>query len=110
MLVDITQLTENQTAGLTYEYQRLNVALAAENEGITQYNASRPVSEPEKALKELYTLETYAAKMLTDKADQAYQNLLAYKETIFKQKFYEADAETQNSVLTTLGVPDVVQA
>lgn len=108
-MVDLTLLTADQTAGLQFEMMQLNANLTIENERITQYNANRPVSQPEQPLKTLWTVQTYANSLVTARCDQAYTNLLAYKERIFKEKFYTADAVKQQQVLDILGVPPVVQ-
>jgi hypothetical protein len=108
-LVDITLLTENQQYGLTYEMQQLNVQIQQENDSAAQYNATRPINSEALPIKDLYTLETYAAKVLTDSANRAYINLLNYKQEIAIQKFYSASPEKQAQALAILEVPDVVQ-
>lgn len=107
-LVDVLLLTQDQQYGLSYGMQVANKQIEAENTYAEQYNTNRPISSDPLPIKALYTLETYAAKRMSELADQEYAQLLNYKQQIAIQKFYSASPEKQAEALAVLEVPDVV--
>jgi Zn-dependent oligopeptidase len=118
-IVDLSQLSETQLAGLKYGFslrlQQVEAQVAqvtAQNAQITQSNSVRPINTPEQPLipvPSLPTLQSYADDRMTQVADQDYQQLLYTKESVFKEKFYSADPEIQAEVLEKLGVPNIVE-
>ena len=108
-VVDVTLLTENQQYGLAYGMQVANEQIQRENTFAEQFNATRPVNADPRPIKDLYTVETYAAKLIGDAADQEYNRLLQYKQQVAIQKFYAASPEKQAEAIAILEVPDVVQ-
>lgn len=107
-IVNLDQLTTEQTYGLKYDLQQINAMIEQENTNIANYNANRPVSEPERSLKPLVTLQEQADKTLSERLMQSYRQLLSYKQSVAINKFNEADVSTQSQVLSILGVPDIV--
>lgn len=108
-MVDVTQLTENQRYGLLFEMGRENTQIEAQNANAAAFNANRPINQPEQAIRELFTLETYAAKLITDRADQLYMQLEQYKEQVALGLFRQANQTKKDQVIQILGVPDIVQ-
>lgn len=108
-IVNLDQLTTEQTDGLKYDLKQVNAMIEQENQSIEAYNASRPQGEPEKELKPLRTLQTQADHTVSERFMQSYYQLLSYKQSVAIGKFNEADSDTQSQVLEILGVPDIVQ-
>ncbi len=109
MLVNIDQLSQEQTWGLQFELQQVNQQIAQENLQAQAYNLTRQVSQPEREIKPEVMLKEYVNKVLTDRANQAYQNLVAHKQRIAIELFNAAPLEKQAEALSILGVPDIVQ-
>lgn len=109
MIVNLKELSETQTWGLKYELQNLNAQTVQQNTQIEQYNATRPINQPERNLLPVMTLQQYADKVLTDRANQAYSSLVSYKQNLAIQLFNNASAEKQAEALAILEVPDVVE-
>lgn len=108
-IVNLDQLTSEQLYGIKFDLQQINAMIAQENASIEQYNANRPESEPEKPLRPLFTLQEQADRTASERFMQSYNQLLSYKQNMAINMFNAADAQTQEEVLTILGVPSVVQ-
>jgi len=106
-MVDLTQLTQEQRWGVDYATLKANEPIAAENERITQENASLP-DDQKKALKPLLTSQLYIDSVVRSACDSYYKQLIDFKKTNALAMFDALTPEQQAALVAQLNIPDVL--
>ncbi len=108
-MVDISQLNDKQRWGLLYLMQQENAAIAQHNSTVEQRNKVRLHDQPLIEPKPEFTLETFAPYKLIQLAEQAYSQLVSFKEQEALRLFRVKSPEEQAAILVQLQVPDVLK-
>lgn len=85
-MVDLTQLSEEQTWGLEYALQLYN-----------------------QNLEEKVLLQDFVDQIVKDVAENHYRSLIQYKESIALQMFRSLSKEQQEGLVAQFQIPDVIK-
>jgi hypothetical protein len=86
-MIDLNQLTQEQRWGLQFV--------------VMQENAFGGRDEP-------WTEESYLKNVICSACDSYYQQLLEHKQKVTIETFYSLSVERQSSILSQLGVQDIL--
>lgn len=108
-MVDLTQLTQEQRWGVDYACLKANELIVAENQRITQENASLP-DDQKKPLKPLLTSQLYIDSVVRSACDSYYKQLIDFKKTNALAMFDALTPEQQAALVAQLNIPDVLHS
>lgn len=103
----LENLTQQQQWGWAYELQLHNAQVRRQNASLAQYPTHPVTGLPVEMIPELSLAQLVSAD-LGAKGDRAYSQLLAVKERMVMDMFYDLPADQQQAMLSTWAIPDIL--